>query len=176
MWEHTQGSSLLWRDPRTLLGTKEGWVGRWHIAAQKDNVLLMAHSPGKGTHLCKDYVYFKKKCCLTHGISFHLGWIWLAHHFLLFPSRGEGSDLLGARAGENTQHRLAQPLPVPLGLRALLEVGGLPHAFLLSTFPDTSHTWEAISLSPAWNWVNVYEILGAVLRPTWLWNQTLEER
>lgn len=72
MAEHTQILSLCHRDPRTLMGTKEGWLGRWHIKAH-DNALLMADGPGKGMRLCENYVGFKKKCFfLTHDISFHL--------------------------------------------------------------------------------------------------------
>ena len=68
------------------------------------------------------------------------------------------------KVGENNLNRLAQLLAVPLGLRALLEVGGLFHIFMLSTFPGKSQTWEAITLSTACNRVTV--ILGTVFRPT----------
>lgn len=107
---HTQVSSLLQRDPRTLQGTKEGRMGRRHIAAPKDNALLMADSPGKGTHLCKDYVYFKKKRSLTHDSSFPSDWTWLAHHFLLFPPQDRRERPAGCQSqGE----RPAQVGPAP---------------------------------------------------------------
>lgn len=63
---------------------KDGWADGTS-QHKKHNALLMVNGPGNGTCLLKNYVYFERKYFfLIHSISFHLEWIWLAYHFLLF--------------------------------------------------------------------------------------------